>query len=175
MTRGTKAILTLWLMMGLLAPMPVRAVAGTSQGAATVDETLYREISNELRCPSCAGLSILESQASFSVEMREEVRRQLQQNKSKDAILDFFVERYGSWILRKPPLRGISLLIWALPALLALLGITLGVVLFRRRGSSRHGNVAADKAKIAARTRDQLRDELNARVARMRENERAPS
>lgn len=87
-----------------------------------IDPKLYKEIAGQLRCPSCQGMSVLESDANFSVQIKDEVKRQLLQKKEKNEILRFFSERYGIWILRQPPMHGYHLIIWLLPVAFLLLG-----------------------------------------------------
>lgn len=83
---------------------------------------LYKDISGDLRCPTCTGLSILQSDAQFSVQMKEAVREQVLLGKNKDEVIKFFTERYGLWILREPPSKGAHMFAWVIPGLLLLLG-----------------------------------------------------
>jgi cytochrome c-type biogenesis protein CcmH len=124
-------------------PPPDLDLSGsTSVGTATgskikpedIDQLLFNEIAKELRCPTCVGLSILDSDAPFSNQIKDEVRQQLAQGKSRDEIMAFFTERYGPWILRVPPDTGINLLAWAIPtAMLALGPIVIWFFFWRRR------------------------------------------
>ncbi len=82
----------------------------------------FRDTAYELRCPTCTGLSVLDSDAAFSVQIRDLVKEQVQAGKSKSEILNFFTDRYGAWILRAPPARGVNALAWALPLGLLFLG-----------------------------------------------------
>lgn len=94
-------------------------------------ETRVKTLSNELRCPTCQGLSVQESEAGFSLQMRQKVKELLQSGKSDDDVKAYFVERYGDWILRAPPRQGFNLLLWGLPGVLILLA--LGLVLRQSR------------------------------------------
>jgi cytochrome c-type biogenesis protein CcmH len=90
------------------------------------------EIARELRCPVCQGESAAESNAGIAVEMRRIIAEQLAQGKSEAEIRAFFVERYGDWILYKPPARGLTLWVWLSPLLgLGLLGFGLWRYLVR--------------------------------------------
>ncbi|MCS7058598.1 MAG: cytochrome c-type biogenesis protein CcmH [Meiothermus sp.] len=81
------------------------------------------EIARELRCPVCQGESAAESNAGIALEMRRIIAEQLEQGKSPAEIKQFFVERYGDWILFEPPARGLTLWVWLSPLLgLLLLG-----------------------------------------------------
>lgn len=82
----------------------------------------FRDVANELRCPTCTGLSVLDSDAAFSTQIRDIVKEQVAAGKSKPEILKYFTERYGPWILRMPPTAGFNALAWALPLGLLLLG-----------------------------------------------------
>jgi cytochrome c-type biogenesis protein CcmH/NrfF len=83
------------------------------------------DIGNELRCPTCQGVSILESETPQSVAMRKEIERQVNEGKNKSEILSFFRQRYGDWILRQPDKdSSFGKTVWALPAL----GLVLGPV-----------------------------------------------
>jgi cytochrome c-type biogenesis protein CcmH len=82
----------------------------------------FRDAAKELRCPTCTGLSVLESDAAFSVQIKDIVREQVEAGKSKDEILKYFTARFGPWILRSPPVSGFNLFAWALPLGILLLG-----------------------------------------------------
>lgn len=92
------------------------------------------EIARELRCPVCQGESAAESNAGIAVEMRRIIAEQLAQGKSRAEIREFFVQRYGDWILYEPPARGLTLWVWLSPLVgLGLLGFGLWRYLARVR------------------------------------------
>jgi cytochrome c-type biogenesis protein CcmH len=92
-------------------------------GAAAPDlEAQVREITLQLRCPVCQGLSVADSPSELANEMRSLVREQLQQGKTPAEVLDYFVQRYGEWILLAPPKHGFNLVIWLLPFVLLPIG-----------------------------------------------------
>src|SRR5690554_3264247 len=84
------------------------------QAASPDLEAEVQEIARELRCPVCQGLSVGDSPSELAHEMRALIREQLQQGKTRDEVLDYFVQRYGEWILLAPPKRGFNLVIWVL-------------------------------------------------------------
>lgn len=92
---------------------PIPAEATFPEGSPAQLEFL--DVAKELRCPTCTGLSVLESDAPFSLQIKDIVKDQVNGGKSKDEILQYFTERYGPWILRSPPKKGFNLLAWALP------------------------------------------------------------
>jgi cytochrome c-type biogenesis protein CcmH/NrfF len=83
---------------------------------------LYHDSASLLRCPTCTGLSVLESDAGFSLQIRSKVVELVGRGFDQQKILDFFTSRYGVWILRKPPFSGFHSLAWLLPVGFIFLG-----------------------------------------------------
>jgi cytochrome c-type biogenesis protein CcmH len=102
---------------------------------------LFLDVARDLRCPTCTGLSVVDSDAQFSVQIKDIVKEQVEAGKSKAEILDYFTTRYGPWILRAPPKRGFNALAWVLPIALLILGPALvwALVWRQRRQVSMHG------------------------------------
>lgn len=96
-------------------------VPATNTGYDPNDQ-VFRDVAKEFRCPTCTGLSVLESDAGFSVQIKEQVQEQMNLGKNKDQIVEYFVTRYGPWILREPPKKGFGMLGWALPSALLVIG-----------------------------------------------------
>ena len=110
--------------MGLVAVGYPAAALG--QGA----EELEREaqaIDRMLMCPVCPAETIDQAQVEISFQMRALVREMLAQGRSRDEVLDYFVDRYGPGILAAPPKSGANLLAWILPVVGVVAG--LGAVL----------------------------------------------
>ena len=97
--------------------LPLLGASCLSLHAQAVDENLVHKIADNLRCPTCQGLSVNDSEAGFSVQIRNKVREMLMAGQGRTEIEAYFVARYGEWILRTPPAEGFNLLIWILPAL----------------------------------------------------------
>lgn len=119
---------------------PWTVTDGFAQGIAKsrddlkVDDHQFRDVAGDLRCPTCTGLSVLDSDASFSVQIKNEVKEQMVAGKSKDEILKFFTERYGPWILRAPPREGFHLFAWLVPIAFLILGpILIWLTVWSRR------------------------------------------
>lgn len=136
MSRFNRVFAPLLLVLALLAVAPA-AMALSEQEL----EQRVIEISNDLRCPTCQGLSVNDSEASFSLQIKNKVRRMLQEGQSEEQIKAYFVSRYGEWILRAPPKRGIGLVVWGLPFLgMAVVAGLLGWRLYRNQ----YGKPAAE-------------------------------
>jgi cytochrome c-type biogenesis protein CcmH len=110
--------------------------AQIAQGSDSALERAVREVSSELRCPVCQGESIQDSPAELSQQMRAVVREQLQAGRTPDEVKEYFVEKYGEWILLRPTARGWNMVVYVMP-LIALLGGALVVMQASRRWANR--------------------------------------
>lgn len=96
-----------------------------------------REISYLLMCPVCQGQSVAESNSELAKDMRSIIRQKLEAGESKEEIINYFVNRYGESILGYPPVKGVNLLLWILPALAVLFGgIGIGLFLYRSKANT---------------------------------------
>ncbi len=115
----------------LAALVPVLLVGSAAAQDRELDPRVF-EIGRELRCPTCVAESVSESNAAIAREMRALIQEQLDQGSSRTEVLAFFQERYGDWILYNPPMRGLNLIVWALPVVVALLAVAYVARLLRR-------------------------------------------
>jgi len=110
--------------------------AAMAQSTGTADDDMenhIRKIAHQLRCPTCQALSVKESEAGLSLNMKSKIRELIEAGKTDDEVLDFFVERYGEWILRSPTKSGFNLLLWLMPAVLILVAFILVVKNLRKK------------------------------------------
>ena len=90
------------------------------------------EVAAGLRCPVCQGVSVEDSPTDLARQMRATVRDQLASGKSPDEVRQYFVDRYGEWILLEPKASGFNLLVYVLPWLAMLAGLSVIVLAVRR-------------------------------------------
>ena len=81
------------------------------------------QLAEELRCLVCQNQTIADSNAELAVDLRSQIREQITQGKSDRQILDYMVERYGDFVLYRPPLKATTLFLWFGPPVLLLLGL----------------------------------------------------
>ena len=93
-------------------------------------------LEEELRCLVCQNQTIADSHAGLAADLRREVREQLAQGKSEQEVLDFMVQRYGDFVLYRPPVKRTTWLLWFGPLLLLVAGAAL-LVSRLRAGRSR--------------------------------------
>jgi cytochrome c-type biogenesis protein CcmH len=112
--------------------------AGAKEAApAAADPALEARVmalSAELRCLVCQNQTIADSNAGLASDLRDEIREMMRKGQSDEQIVAFMVDRYGDFVLYRPPFKAATALLWLGPLLLALAGIvTLFVRLARRR------------------------------------------
>jgi cytochrome c-type biogenesis protein CcmH len=127
----------------LIAPVISPAISPFAPPAALAlqpDETLKdpalearaREISKELRCLVCQNQSIDDSDATLARDLRTLVRDRLTAGDTDTETVNFIVERYGDFVLLRPPFKNSTLILWIGPGVIFLIGI-IGVTLWHRR------------------------------------------
>ena len=110
--------------------MPFVCAAQTAQPTTNDPVANKRAVhlADELRCLVCQNQTIADSNAELAVDLRRQIREQIAQGRSDSEIVDYMVARYGDFVLYRPPLKPVTLLLWFGPPLLLLLGM---VFLFR--------------------------------------------
>ncbi|WOJ89564.1 cytochrome c-type biogenesis protein [Methylocapsa polymorpha] len=146
MLRRLALLLTL-----LLAPLAAMAVEPDEILSDAKLEARARALSAELRCMVCQNESIDESHADLARDLRLLVRERLQAGDSDEQIRAFLVQRYGDFILLKPPFKLTTWLLWGAPFLVLIAGA--GVIIFAaRRGrastASTDGLSESERAKL---------------------------
>jgi cytochrome c-type biogenesis protein CcmH len=99
-------------------------------------EARAEAIGRQLRCPVCKTESIEESDADFTKDLRKVVREQIAAGKSDKQVLDFMHDRYGDFILLRPPFKPTTWALWLAPPVLLVLGGIFAFFMTRRRSST---------------------------------------
>ena len=123
-----------------ITPMP----AGSGEAAPTEQDPVRQQravrLSEQLRCLVCQNQSIADSNAELAVDLRRQIREQIAQGRSDGEIVDFMVQRYGDFVLYRPPVKATTFLLWFGPALLLLIGaavLTRNLLARRKRNEER--------------------------------------
>ena len=112
------------------------AASGQSAEIAKADpltEARLKDLAAELRCLVCQNQTIADSSAPLAVDLRQQIRTQIAQGRSDEQIRGYMVERYGDFVLYRPPLRTTTVLLWVGPFVLLAAGAAIFVLLVRRR------------------------------------------
>ena len=90
-------------------------------------EERYYLLIEEIRCLVCQNQSLADSNAPLAQDLRNEVFKMIQTNKSNNEIMEFLVERYGDFVLYRPPLKKNTWLLWFGPFLFLVIGFFVAV------------------------------------------------
>jgi len=84
-------------------------------------ESRYINLIDNIRCPVCQGQSIGGSNSGLAKDLREQVRKMILNDKSDDDIYLFMIERYGDFVIFKPPINWKTYLLWFTPLIFLVL------------------------------------------------------
>ncbi len=85
-------------------------------------ELRYQTLTEELRCLVCQNQNIADSHAELAQDLRRKVYEKLNTGESNDQIIDYMTERYGDFVLYRPPFNVKTLILWIAPVLTLLIG-----------------------------------------------------
>ena len=93
------------------------------------------KIFKNLRCLICQGQSIADSNSEFAQTIKLVVRDQIKDGKSEKEIYDFLIEKYGEWIVYKPPFNRVNFVLWLFPYLVFVTGGVIIFLLFKKENN----------------------------------------
>ncbi|MGH8745559.1 MAG: cytochrome c-type biogenesis protein [Burkholderiales bacterium] len=117
----------------LLAAAPLSAKQAAPAADDPVTEKRAVTLEEQLRCLVCQNETIAVSQADLAKDLRMEIREQIKAGRSDRQIKQYLVDRYGDFVLYKPPFKASTVLLWAGPFALLLGGVSALLVYLRRR------------------------------------------
>jgi cytochrome c-type biogenesis protein CcmH len=115
--------------------------------SSDVQEARYRALIDEIRCPVCQGQSIGGSNAGLAKDLREQVRKMIIKNNSNDEIRQFMVDRYGDFVVFKPPMNKNTYLLWYTPFAFLALGLFFLIRSLRNKKPTSIKTIDTQKAK----------------------------
>ena len=95
----------------------------------------YEAIIDEVRCVQCQNQTIKDSNALIAMDLRREIRRLMGEGMTDAEVYGFLVARYGEFVLYRPRMSGISLVLWIAPAVFLFFGAIVVVRVLRKRTS----------------------------------------
>lgn len=126
--------LLLWVLFFLIVICPMQLAIAVEPDEVlkdTVLESRARDISSHLRCPVCQNQSLDDSDAPLARDLRLLIREKLEMGYSNQQVIDFLVERYGDFILLKPPFNQTTWFLWLSPLIILIIGAS--TIFFRVR------------------------------------------
>jgi cytochrome c-type biogenesis protein CcmH len=97
------------------------------------DQQRFETLTTELRCLVCQNQNLAESNAGLAIDLRNQIFQQIQSGQSNQQIIDYLVNRYGSFILYRPPFHFQTLGLWLAPSLILLSGLVYLLYYIRRQ------------------------------------------
>ena len=126
-----------WLTILLAAALSLASASAAAKEAENLAanpalEARVMMIATELRCLVCQNQTIADSHADLAIDLRNQIRAMIERGQSDDQIRNYMTERYGDFVLYKPPFKPTTLLLWVGPPLL-LAGALAGLFFALRR------------------------------------------
>ena len=120
----------------LVFALAAGVVAAQEAAPAAADPELEARmvrITAELRCLVCQNQTIADSNAGLAIDLKNQVREMLRRGDSDQQIIAFMTERYGDFVLYRPPLKKTTAILWFGPAILLVGGLLILFLVLRRR------------------------------------------
>ena len=111
------------------------------------------DIAAKLRCTVCQNQPVAESNSGLARDMRAVIKEKLEEGKDEREIIQFFVDRYGDYVLLAPPKSGNGLVIWLLPPVLLLFAFFSAIMIMK----SRSGKVTPPLSQLSEEDQERIR------------------
>lgn len=135
-----------WIIILILFAMRGHAAEAPLEFDDVDQQQRYQTLKEELRCLVCQNQSLADSHADLAQDLRVQVYNMIEDGQSNDEITAFMVERYGDFVLYRPPLKDKTLLLWFGPFILLLVGL---YVVYRLARKSRVEDISiSDKQRM---------------------------
>lgn len=130
MTRPLALVLALLLSFSAHAVIEVRSFEDPEK------QQLYDELLDELRCLVCQNQNLAASNADLAKDLRAQTYEMIQGGADKQEVRDYMVQRYGEFVLYRPPVQTTTLFLWAGPIVLLVVGVAIVAMVARRRAAA---------------------------------------
>ena len=146
-------LLPLLLVVTALAAPPLDAAVDPYRFDTPEQEATYKQLIEELRCLVCQNQNLADSNAELALDLRRQVKEMVTAGNDRDQVVDFMVDRYGDFVLYRPPMKATTLLLWFGPVLLFVIAaVTLTTIIRRRaRDGEREQHLSAEEIERAER------------------------
>jgi len=123
----------LTILLLLLIPLQVQAAIETYQFEQAEHEQLYKQMIEELRCLVCQNQNLSASNAGLAKDLRQQTYEMVTEGQSQEQIVDYMTQRYGDFVLYRPPVKSSTALLWFGPFILLIVGILVLIKTLRAR------------------------------------------
>jgi cytochrome c-type biogenesis protein CcmH len=149
----------LFIILLLMVSFSTYAV-DTRQLSDPDQQEIYESLTKELRCLVCQNQTIADSNAELAADLRRQVYEMLQQGKSRQEIIQFMTDRYGDFVLYKPPFKGKTSLLWIAPVVFLLIGLITVFFIIRRKKAAANLHSQAGALEIDIEKQKKIRSLL---------------
>ena len=118
----------LFVLMTLMFSFSAAAVIDVYDFETEEQEALFRTLTAELRCPKCQNNNLADSNASIAKDMRQKTYNMVTEGQNEDQIVTYWIDRFGNFVLYKPPVTLGTAILWVGPGLFVLFG---GLIIVR--------------------------------------------
>jgi len=154
--------LNLLLLAVIVGAVEARAAIDAYAFESESARVRYQVLVQELRCPKCQNQNLSDSNSAIAIDLRNEVARMITEGRTDPEIKEYMVNRYGDFVLYRPPVQKNTLVLWWAPVLMTIVGLSIFlVILLRRRrlDGSKGENHSADSAAESNSDTAQLGDQ----------------
>ena len=145
----------IWLLCGLLWAQDGLSDPPLGEPPAIEDRAqIVYTIAKDLRCPTCQGVSVADSSADGAMAMKARIEELVSQGYTSDQVFDYFVEKYGEWILLRP--KKDHVLLWFAPVIL----FGIGGAFFLLRSGTKQEESAESSVRTVSSYRESILREL---------------
>lgn len=145
--RRALLIVLCWLAVAL----PVSAAVEVHQFDSPAQEARYKKLIAELRCLVCQNQNLADSNADLAKDLRNKTYDMIRAGQSDEEIISYMVQRYGDFVLYRPPLKTSTVLLWLGPFLILGVGVAVLLNFVRRRRRAATESVEEDRLVRARR------------------------
>ncbi len=123
-----------WLLLLMLLTVgPVFAGIEAHSFDDPEKERTYKTLIDELRCLVCQNQNLADSNAELAQDLRQQTYEMVESGATQQEVADYMVQRYGDFVLYRPPLKSSTLLLWLGPFVIMGIGVLVLILFIRRR------------------------------------------
>ncbi|MGK2953151.1 MAG: cytochrome c-type biogenesis protein [Thiobacillus sp.] len=148
MSRIQSVLLALLLALSLPAAAVDTLIPAQPNAEDPVIEARLINLADDLRCLVCQNESLAGSHAELAEDLRREIREQMKAGKNDQEVVAYLTERYGDFVLYRPPFKPVTYLLWLGPVLFLGIGGGAWYMTLRRRRAVQ--DIPVDEKKLAA-------------------------
>ena len=113
-------------------------------------EEQYKRLIDELRCLVCQNQNLADSNAELAQDMRRKTFEMVKAGKSEAEVVDYMVQRYGDFVMYRPPFRSNTMLLWIGPFIILIVGVLILIRFIRRKPATGQAAHLSDEDKARA-------------------------